>query len=251
MDEIRVLIIDDEELARELIRNFLKEYGEFRIIGETDNGLDGVRLIKDLQPDLVFLDVQMPRISGLEVLDLLEKPVPFIIFSTAYDTYAVEAFEKNAIDYLLKPYNRDRFNKAVEKFLNEFRKSGSKIAGDNILKIKSRENKVLDKVLVRHGSRIVVIPVEEIVYIGAEDDYVSIHTMDKKYLKQTTMGYFVDALPGNKFTRIHRSFIINVDFLVQLDLYDKATYTAVMKNKERLPVSRSGSVKLKLLLGNP
>ncbi len=250
MDNIQTLIIDDEPLARDLIRNFLSDYSQFRIAGEADNGLAGLKLIQELKPDLVFLDVQMPKISGLELLDLLEDPVPLIIFSTAFDHYAVTAFEKNAMDYLLKPYNKERFSKAIEKFLNEYNERHKGNFRENIQKFRNQDSRILDKVLVRHASKIMIIPVEEIVFIGAEDDYVSIHTLTRKYLKQSTMDYFEKSLPDNKFLRIHRSYIINIDFLVQLDLYDKSAYTAVMKNQERLPVSRSGSARLKAMLGN-
>ena len=249
MNKINVIIIDDEPLARELIKNYLTSFPQFSVIGEADNGFDGVKIINELRPNLVFLDVQMPKISGLEMLDLLDDPLPYIIFSTAYDNYAVEAFEKNAIDYLLKPYNHDRFEKAVGKFMAEFIEKPGQTSGEKVKNIEILPEKKLDKILVRHGSKIVIIPIEELVYLMAEDDYVSFHTMTKKYLKQATLGYYEDSLPSAKFVRIHRSYIVNIDFLTQLELYDRSAYTAVLKNQEKLPVSRNGSARLKEVLG--
>ena len=249
MLKIKTLIIDDEPLAKDLIRSYLENYDRFEIIGEAENGFDGIKLINDLKPDLIFLDVQMPKISGIEMLELLEKPLPFIIFSTAFDNFAVQAFEKNAVDYLLKPYNRERFNKAIDKFLSEFNKKQNDVVSEKIHGIIASPGRKIDKVLVRYASKIIIIPLEEIAYIKAEDDYVSIHTTTKKYLKQATMGFFEEFLPHEKFVRIHRSYLINVDFLTQLELYDRSTYSAVMKNQEKLPVSRSGSLRLKEILG--
>ena len=249
MSNIRVIIVDDETLARQLIRNYLSKYAKFRIVGEAENGFEGVKMINELKPDLIFLDVQMPKISGIELLDLLDDPLPFIIFSTAFDNYAVEAFEKNAIDYLLKPYNVERFEKAIGKFLAEFMEKPADNPGEKVKNLIKHTAKNTNKILVRHGSKIILIPIDEIVYIMAEDDYVSFHTMNKKYLKQATLSYFEETLSEDKFVRIHRSYIVNIDFLTQLDLNDRSTYTAVMKNQEKLPVSRSGSVRLKSLLG--
>jgi two-component system LytT family response regulator len=249
MLKIKTLIVDDESPARELIGRFLSEYDDFIIIGEAENGFEAIKLINDLKPELIFLDVQMPKISGLEMLELLDEPLPAIIFSTAWDNYAVQAFEKNAVDYLLKPYNKERFNNAIQKFLVEYNRKLNVLTGEKIKELMSGEVKILEKILVRQGSKIMVIPVEQIVYISAEDDYVSIHTLTHKYLKQGTMNFFEESLPGVKFIRIHRSFLINADFLIQLELYDRSTYMAVMKNNEKLPVSRTGSVRLKELLG--
>ncbi len=250
MNRIRTIIVDDEPLARQLIRNFLSRYKNFEIAGEADNGFEGIKIINELKPDLIFIDVQMPKISGLEMIDLLDDPMPYIIFSTAFDQYAVDAFEKNAIDYLLKPYNGDRFEKAIGKFLAEFMEKPAPHTDENIKNLINQGGKKTDKILVRHGSKIVVIPVEEIVYLMAEDDYVSFHTLTKKYLKQSTLTFFEETLPSEKFVRIHRSYIVNIDFLIQLEMYDRSAFTAVMKNQEKLPVSRSGSTRLKELLGD-
>lgn len=246
MKKHSVVIVDDESPARELIRNFLASKDEFEITGEADNGFQGCMLIHKLKPDLVFLDVQMPKLTGLELLDLLEKPLPFIIFSTAYDHYAVQAFEKNAVDYLLKPYNRDRFDQALNRYLTS---SIQRATNDiqSIEDLQAREIK-LNRIPVRSGSKIYVLKLEEVKYIEAQDDYIKIFSSKGAFLKQQTMKYMEHNLPGETFIRIHRSYILNINFLHQLDIYDRAGYTAITSDNNRLPVSRKGAAKLKKVI---
>lgn len=247
MNRIKALIIDDEKPARDLIRNFLERYDQIDVIGEAENGFDGCRMINDKKPDLVFLDVQMPKLSGIELLDLIENPKPFIIFSTAYENYAVQAFEKNAIDYLLKPYNRQRFELAIEKFL-------TRPVGKSLMPLTQRfpdfmgNFPQLQRMPVRTGSKILVIKFEDISYISAEDDYVKVVSSQGKYLKQVTMSYLEQSLPDHMFVRIHRSYILNINYLKQLELFDKTSYRAILYDNSRLPVSRTGGKKLKKMI---
>ena len=243
MKKHTVVIVDDESPARDLIKNFMQPYEEFEVIGEADNGFEGCRLINKIKPDLVFLDVQMPKLTGIEMLDLLEKPLPFIIFSTAYDQYAVQAFEKNAIDYLLKPYNRDRFGKAISRYLGnagEFSAQESQLLED----LQSKET-VLRRIPVRSGSKIHVLKLEEVKYLEAQDDYVKLFSTKGAFLKQQTMKHMEHVLPEDIFVRIHRSYILNINYLVQLEIYDRYGYTAVTTDNNKLPVSRQGAKKLK------
>ena len=246
MEKHTVVIVDDESPARDLIKNFLDPYDEFEVIGEADNGFEGCMMINKDKPDLVFLDVQMPKLTGIEVLDLLEKPIPFIIFSTAYDQYAVQAFERNAVDYLLKPYNRDRFDRALSKYL------GNKKATTNLnekVKEDLQANEVkLKRIPVRSGSKIHVLKLKEIKYFEAQDDYIKIHSTKGSFLKQQTMKYMENNLPEEIFVRIHRSYILNINYLNQLEIYDRYGYTAITTDNNKLPVSRKGAVKLKKVI---
>lgn len=245
--EYTALIIDDEKPARDLIRNFLDRYEQIRVIGEADNGFEGCLMINDKKPDLVFLDVQMPKLSGIELLDLIENPRPFIIFSTAYEDYAVQAFERNAIDYLLKPYSRERFNQAIDKFLSRpFGQLQTPLSQD-FTDFKG-SHKSLQRLPVRAGSKILIIKIEDIRYIVAEDDYVKIISTQGNYLKQVTMAYLEMALPAEMFVRIHRSYLLNINYLKQLEIYDKSGYMAILNDNSRLPVSRTGGKKLKKLI---
>jgi len=243
MKKHKVVIVDDESPARDLIKNFLQPYEEFEVIGEADNGFEGCMLINNIKPDLVFLDVQMPKLTGIEVLDLLEKPLPFIVFSTAYDQYAVQAFEKNAVDYLLKPYNRHRFGKAISRYLGN---AGESSAQESQLleDLRSKET-VLRRIPVRSGSKIHILKLEELKYIEAQDDYVKLFSTKGAFLKQQTMKHMERVLPKDIFIRIHRSYILNINYLAQLEIYDRYGYTAVTTDNNKLPVSRQGAIKLK------
>jgi two-component system LytT family response regulator len=243
MKKHTVIIVDDEQPARDLIRSFLNPYEAFEIVGEASNGFDGCLIINKIKPDLVFLDVQMPKLTGIEVLDLLEKPMPFIIFSTAYDQYAVQAFERNAVDYLLKPYNRTRFDKALKKFMRN--KSDKTNLNEEIQEDLQKNEVKINRIPVRSGSKIHVLKLEEVKYFEAQDDYIKIYSTKGAFLKQQTMKYMESNLPEEVFVRIHRSYILNINFLNQLEIYDRYGYTAVTTDNNKLPVSRKGAVKLK------
>ena len=246
---IRAIIIDDEKLSRDLIKAFLKPHSEVEILGECENGFDGFKAITEQKPDLIFLDIQMPKLTGFEMLELLEEAdLPSIIFSTAYDQFALKAFELSAADYLLKPYTEIRFNEAIEKAKM---KIGYDKGSETVKKIIARsqeKSEIIERIVVRNGSKIIIIPTHEIEFIKAEDDFVEIYNGGKKYLKQMTMKYLTAALPPDQFVRIHRSFILNIEQINLLEAYGKDSYMALLKNGEKIPVSKSGYQSLKGLL---
>jgi len=244
----RVLIIDDEQPARDVIRHYLKDHPEMELIGEFADGFTGLKAIQELKPDLVFLDVQMPKLTGLELLDLLED-APVIIFSTAYDQYAIKAFEMNAVDYIMKPYSRERFSQAVIKAVNQM--NGEPRATStvkNLVKTMDESNELLQRIAVKSRHKVSVVPVEEIIYMEAEGDYVMIHTKESRHLKEKTMKYFETHLDPGQFIRIHRSFIINARFIDRIEYYDKENYAVLMKNGAKLRASTTGYKLLKQML---
>ncbi|MEQ9424951.1 MAG: LytTR family transcriptional regulator DNA-binding domain-containing protein [Cyclobacteriaceae bacterium] len=240
---ISILIIDDEELARSLIKTFLEKRSDVRVVGECDNGFIGVKMIQETNPDLVFLDIQMPKINGFEMLEILDDPRPDIIFSTAYDQHAIKAFEQNAIDYLLKPYSETRFNEALDKAISRISSPHAKQDLTGISDASTSEE--LKRIVVKNGSRIEIVDVMDILYIKADDDYVDIHTDSQKHIKQVRLKFLEKHLPQGEFVRIHRSFIIRVDQLKKLEHFEKESYVAVLKSGDKIPVSRSGHQKLK------
>jgi two-component system LytT family response regulator len=208
-----------------------------------------MKVIQDAKPDLIFLDIQMPKINGFELLDLID-PCPEIIFTTAYDQYALKAFEKNAVDYLLKPFSRERFEQALDK---AFKKISEKQARGNegIDRLKDQidaEPMVLERVIVRSGSKIIVIPVDQLWYFEAQDDYVMIHSEMGKHLKEKTMKYFMQHLPPGRFIQIHRSYIVNIDQIVSMELYEKNTHLVTLKCGAKLRASQEGYKRLRQLL---
>lgn len=247
-DQIRAIIIDDEQLARNIIKSYLIVHPEIKLVGIYSNGLDGLKAIQELQPDLVFLDVMMPKINGFEMLELLES-APVIVFSTAHDQYAIKAFETNAIDYLLKPYSQERFNESIIKVKEKVnRQESSKNSLKGLLRDTQNAQEQLQRVVVKVGSKIHILAVDKIRYIEAMDDYVRLHTKESKYLKQQTMKYYEAHLPAGEFVRIHRSYILNVKEIFKLEPYGKDTHVAILKDQMQLPISRSGYAKLKNLL---
>jgi two-component system LytT family response regulator len=245
----KVIIIDDEEPARILIRSFLETHPDIEICGEAANGFDGLKLIQSIKPDLVFLDIQMPKISGFEMLELLDE-YPQIIFSTAFDEYAIRAFEYNAVDYLLKPYSKERFTQAVDKALDRIRQKEG--AAPGLAKIASGvlpDGQFLDRIVVRTGQKIKVIPIDQVEFIEAEDDYATIYTPEGRYMKQMTMGYFEEHLDPAEFLRVHRSHIVRISRIVQLEPYDKDTKVLVMQSGKKIHASKAGMKRLREVLG--
>jgi two-component system LytT family response regulator len=242
MGKIKAIIIDDEELARQLIKNYLREVDFIEIVQECENGFDAVKAISEFKPDLIFLDIQMPKLNGFELLELIDNP-PEVIFITAHNEYAIKAFEMNAVDYLLKPYSKERLINALEKAVERL-KAGITPA-QNIQKlIQQPVTGKIERIVVKSGYKIKVIPVEKIIYLEAQDDYVMIYTEEGKHLKQSTMKYFETFLDPSQFIRIHRSYIVRIDQVVQLEPYSKENYILKLKNGTILKVSHSG---LKLL----
>ena len=248
MSKYRTLIIDDEAPARDIIRKYLSYHPDFEVVGEFEDGFSGLKGIRELSPDLVFLDIQMPRLTGLELLDLLEAP-PVIIFSTAYDQYALKAFEMSATDYILKPYSRDRFDMAVGKALQKL-KAGADTQAPVQALVQTMEStgEIIHRIAVKIKHNVHVIPSQDIVFIEADGDYVTIHTAGGKFLKEKTMKYFETHLDPAVFTRIHRSFIVNLNHIARLELYDKEQYVVKLKDGTTLKASSAGYKTLKDLL---
>jgi len=244
MNRIRTLIIDDESLARDLLRHYLSKDERVELIGECSNGFEGVLAIQELNPDLVFLDIQMPKITGFEMLELVPNP-PIIIFSTAYDQFAIRAFEANAIDYLLKPYPFERvslaLNKAVEKL--KIRTSSPEIG--NLIETHDQESGILNRIVVKSGRKIQVIPVESIYYIESQDDFVMIYCKDGHFMKQKTMKFFEQHLDDKQFVRIHRSFLLNLTYISEIQQYEKESWIVLTKQGAKLKVSKAGYANLK------
>ena len=240
---IKAVIIEDEELSRKLIISYLRDFRDIKIIKECANGFEGIKAINSLNPQLVFLDIQMPKLNGFEMLELLDI-TPEIIFITAHNEYAIRAFEHNAVDYLLKPYSRDRLMEAVKKALVRIR--SKQPSARNIEKLISQPlGGAIERVVVKTGSRIKVIPVSRIQYLEAQDDYVMIYTEDSKHLKQATMKFFETHLDPHQFIRVHRSYIVKIDQVVQLEPYEKDNYVAKLRSGVSVKVSKSGMKNLK------
>jgi two-component system, LytTR family, response regulator len=243
MERIKAIIIDDEELARELIKNYLKDSPDIDLIGECENGFEGVKAITENNPDLVFLDIQMPKLNGFEMLELIES-LPEIIFITAHNEFAIRAFEMNAVDYLLKPYSQERLISAVQK-AKERILTGSKQSAAIHQLVQQPLTTSLERVVVKTGNKIKVIPVDKISYIEAQDDFVMIYTDEGKHLKQGTMKYYEDHLDETRFIRVHRSYIVRIDQVTQLEPYSKENYILKLRNGTSLKVSRNGLKNLK------
>lgn len=244
--KIKTIIVDDEELARGLVREYLSAHPNFEIVAECSNGFEAVKAATELNPDLMFLDIQMPKLTGFEVLELIENP-PAVIFVTAFDQYALKAFEVHAVDYLLKPYSKQRFDEALSHAVEHLDK-GSKEKTKEIIAAAQQQDQILERVLIKEGSKVLVVPVEKIDYIEAQDDYVSFRVEGKSHLKMQRLGDLEVALDNRRFVRIHRSYIMNIERLAKIELYAKDSRTAVLKDGTQLPVSRTGYDKLKELL---
>ncbi len=243
---IRTVIVDDEQLARSVVREHLVSHPEVDILAECPNGFDAVKVIGETEPDLVFLDIQMPKLNGFEVLELLDR-IPAIIFVTAYDHYALRAFEVHAVDYLLKPFNRQRFEEALTRAKERIGKKDTASVSDLVAEVRSA-HKPLERVLIKDGASVRVLPVETIDYVEAQDDYVAFKSGGKLHLKQQRMAELESLMDPARFVRIHRSYILNIDRLARLEPYAKESRMAILKDGTQLPVSRSGYDKLKQYL---
>lgn len=240
---IKTILIDDEPLATELLTDYLKNESDIQIVGRCQDGYEAVKAIQDLQPDLVFLDIQMPRLNGFEVLELLENP-PSVIFCTAFDEYAVNAFEKNAIDYLLKPFSEKRLQQALQKFREPFY-AGRQVPEPSQLNQLNKDVPLPNRVVIKNGSKIYVLPYDELIMLEADDDYVKIYTEKGAFMKKKTLAYFDKSLPQDRFVRIHRSYLANVHHIKKIESKEGNTYKATISNGKELPVSRSGYQLLK------
>jgi two-component system, LytTR family, response regulator len=311
---IKAIIIDDEPLARLIVQEYLQAYPEITVVQECCDGFEGIKAIQQYHPDLIFLDIQMPKINGFEMLELVEDP-PAVIFTTAFDEYAIRAFEAHAVDYLLKPFNKQRFEKAIRKWLDQHAlaqaaatasappvagtsaspapaghapgqhagspqqtNAGSETANSSpdsssgspdkdpthpaapavnhsrentraLLETASHSPSQQHRVVVKTGGKIKIIPVEDIHYLEASDDYVKIHTHNGAFLKNKTMSYFEQVLDNTQFVRTHRSYILNVQQVTRIDPYEKDSHLCILQSGAQVPVSKAGYVKLKAVLG--
>jgi two-component system, LytTR family, response regulator len=246
-ETIRTIIIEDEALARNLLKNYLKDQDRIEIIAECENGFDGLKAINELRPDLVFLDVQMPKLTGFEMLELLDFR-PEIIFTTAYNQFAIKAFEQHAVDYLLKPFPKDRLLVAIERAVEKIKgNKGGEIPIDKLTEIP--ESDIIERVVVKDKNKIHIIPVEQIRYIESLDDYVMIYTKEKRFVKQKTMKFFEDHLNTKEFIRIHRSYIVKVEEIAEIQQYEKESHIVILKNDHtKLKVSKTGYKNIKEVL---
>ncbi|MHA4808810.1 LytR/AlgR family response regulator transcription factor [Flavitalea flava] len=249
---IKVIIIDDEPLARLIVNEYLQSYSEITIVQECNDGFEGIKAIQQHRPDLIFLDIQMPKINGFEMLELIEEP-PAVIFTTAFDEYAIRAFETHAVDYLLKPFNKQRFDKAIRKWMDQYEDTSAGSGGENqnrtLLETASLSPAQQQRVVVKTGGKIKIIPMEDIHYLEASDDYVKIHTHNGAFLKNKTMSFFEQVLDSSRFVRTHRSYILNIQQVTRIEPYEKDSHLCILQSGAQVPVSKSGYVKLKGVLG--
>jgi len=303
---IKAILIDDEPLARMIVKEYLQSYPEIAIVQECSDGFEGIKSIQQYHPDLIFLDIQMPKINGFEMLELVEQP-PAVIFTTAFDEYAIRAFDNHAVDYLLKPFNKERFDKALRKWLDQFAirnaagqaspghaasdqtapansrsdapaasASGGSASGGSasgatpadpaaaspaghlptsagntaaLLETAAQSPTQQQRIVVKTGGKIKIIPLEDIHFLEAADDYVKIHTHNGAFLKNRTMGYFEQTLDPSQFVRTHRSYILNIQQVTRIDPYEKDSHLCILQSGAQVPVSKAGYVKLKAVLG--
>ena len=251
---IKALLIDDEPLARSIVKEFLQSHKEINIVAECGDGFEGLKAIMQHQPQLIFLDIQMPKINGFEMLELIEQP-PAVIFTTAFDEFAIRAFETHAIDYLLKPFTQERFNSAIRKFFDQYESGGGTIPSQQqqtvaqLLSTTATSTPQNQRIVVKVGNKIKIIPIQDIYYLEAADDYVNVATHAGSYLKNKTMNFFEMNLDAIQFVRIHRSYIVNLNQVVRIDPYEKDGHVVLLKSGKQIPVSKSGYLKLKSALG--
>ncbi|MBV6325406.1 LytR/AlgR family response regulator transcription factor [Duganella violaceipulchra] len=248
---MRVIIVDDEMLARGVVREYLAEHPDVEVVAECANGFEAVKAITELAPDLVFLDIQMPKLDGFEVAELAGGKTRYI-FATAFDQYAIKAFEFHALDYLLKPFSQQRFDQALAHARANLEQGVGKAEGDAALASMVREaagrNKPLGRVLIRDGAKVHVINSDKIEVIEAQDDYVQIRSEGRSYLKNQRMAELEEQLDAQQFLRIHRSWIVNIACVDRIEQATKDSYVAILKDGGRVPVSRSGYQKIRAVI---
>jgi two-component system, LytTR family, response regulator len=243
--KIGALIVDDEELARHVVRELLAAHPEIEVLAECANGFEAVKAFAEHKPGLIFLDVQMPKLTGFDVLDLIGEDVS-VIFTTAYDQYAMRAFEVHAVDYLLKPIGKQRFEEALERAKSRL---GEKMPLAQTLAASARPpQQFLERLVVKDGTRVTLIPIAKLDYVEAQDDYVALASQGKKHLKQQTIASLEACLDPNAFVRVHRSYIVNLERVARIEPYGKDSRLAILSDGTRLPVSRAGYARLKSLL---
>jgi len=245
-NKIRAMIVEDEELARQLLRELLKRHPEIAIVGECTNGFEAVKTVPELKPELLFLDIQMPKLDGFEVLELVGSNMA-VIFVTAYDQHALRAFEVHAVDYLLKPVVPERFEAALDRAKERLRTKPMNIPAE-LSATARKPGEYAERIVVKDGTRVHIIPVAKLDFAEAQDDYISLASQSKKYLKQQTISSLEASLNPKDFLRIHRSYLVNVERVAKLEPYSKDSHIVILQDGTRLPVSRSGYGRLRTLL---
>ncbi len=233
MSKRTVIIVDDEEASRLLIREYLQQHGDFSIAAECCNGIEAIAAINATEPHIVFLDIQMPGVNGIEVLQEIDF-IPDIIFTTAFDKYALKAFELNALDYLLKPYTRSRFEQALNKIRNNTPAAGI----HNFIESYTTQQNYPERLLLNYGNRLRGIPVTDIVYLKADKDYTQVNTQGNAYLSAQGIGVIEKKLDPRLFVRIHRSYIVNLNYIREV-YRDITKMFLVLENNVELIVSRN------------
>lgn len=244
-----VLIVDDEAPARSILREMLSGEPGVRILAECANGFEAVKAASELEPDVVFLDIEMPKLNGFEVLELIDPEIA-VVFVTAYDSYALKAFEVHAVDYVLKPFRSERLVAALER-ARERARQGRRANAVEIAAAARPAGTYASRFVVKDGTRVHVIATEKLDLVEAQDDYVRLKSEGRSFLKQQTIGSLAASLDPERFVRVHRSYVLNVDRLARLELYSKGSYAAVLSDGSRIPVSREGHARLKSLLEPP
>lgn len=240
----RIAIVDDEQPARDLLKHYLQDRTDIELVGECENGFECVKMLATESVHLLLLDIQMPKLTGFELLELLN-PCPEVIFTTAYDQFAIQAFEKNAVDYLLKPFSKERLLQAIDKALVRLNRNEPDQPTQALKESLPLNNGWLERIVVRQGTKVHLIPVTEVLYIEAQDDYVMIYSRQGKFLKDKSMKYFEQHLDPHVFVRVHRSNIVNINEVSSLEPYTRDTYVAVLRNQTRLKVSQDGYKRLR------
>jgi len=245
---LRAVLVDDEELARGYLRELLASHSEILVVAECANGFEAVKAIAETNPDILFLDVQMPKLDGFEVLELIEpSQAPVVVFVTAYDQYAMRAFDAHAVDYLLKPFSSERFERALERARARL---GERRMPPDIATEARPAGERPQRIVVKDGTRVHVIPIVKLDYVAAQDDYVALHSEGKSYLKQQPIAAVEALLDPACFVRIHRSAIVNLERVARIEPYGKDSRLAILTDGTRLPVSRSGYARLLQAMGD-
>jgi two-component system LytT family response regulator len=246
---LRAVVVDDEPPARALLREYLGAHPGVEIVAECGDGFEAVKRVGELKPDLVFLDIQMPRLTGFEVLELLD-PGPAIVFVTAYDEHALRAFEVNAVDYLLKPFGRERLADALARARERLRaaEAAPAIPPARLAAASRPPGRWLDRILIRDGAQVHVIPVERVDFVEAQDDYVGVHAEGRMHLRAQTLSELADSLDPRRFVRVHRSFVVNLDRVARLETYARDSRVVVLQSGREIPVSRSGYARLREMM---
>lgn len=244
---IRTIVVDDEDLARRVVREYLDQEQDIEVIAECANGFEAVRAANELKPDLIFLDVQMPKLDGFEVLELIDPQTAFI-FVTAFDEYAMRAFDAAAVDYLLKPFSGQRFRGALDRARRRLFENTQSAPPPHLRAGARPPGQYLERVVVKDGSRVHIVPADKLDYAEAQDDYVALHTEQKTWLKQQSLASLETLLDPHRFVRVHRSYLLNLDRVTKLDALTKDTKVAVLRDGTQIPISRAGYARLKELM---